>query len=266
MADSTHLRQLDEPVKGLGETATKHGERLDSLQASITELVIRIIAIDGKLVQVIRMSPSPSDPLHSTIGSPPPAASASNAPMSTNSVTLSNALAPSIQMRMIRLDFPRFTALIQGLPIQILVDSGSTHNFIQSFAHYFGLPVEAAPRMMVLFGNGTTLHNEGLVRQLPVKFTNHCTTMMFWKRTIEFGEGDNRVCLSGNTNVNPSQLCFQGMRRLIGTDSVAALYCLELQQLQELHNEPPTTCPSSLTDLLRSYDSFFAEPIGLPPI
>ncbi|KAJ4957134.1 hypothetical protein NE237_013917 [Protea cynaroides] len=72
----------------------------------------------------------------------------------------------------------RFTAFVRGRPIQVLVDGRSTHSFTQSkVAHPLDLPIKAYPRLTVRAGNGTTLRSEGLIRQLPVKFSTHSTTL-----------------------------------------------------------------------------------------
>ncbi|KAJ4968153.1 hypothetical protein NE237_014854 [Protea cynaroides] len=72
----------------------------------------------------------------------------------------------------------QFTENIAGSPVQVLVDSGITHNFVQSrIACHLGLPIESAARLTILVGNGTTLHSEGLVCNLAIKFPSHITSV-----------------------------------------------------------------------------------------
>ncbi|KAJ4974744.1 hypothetical protein NE237_007918 [Protea cynaroides] len=71
-----------------------------------------------------------------------------------------------------------FMASIQGTPVQVLVDSGSTHNFVQSrVARYLGLAMESSRPLSVLVGNGTTLQSEGIIKGLTVKFPYHTATI-----------------------------------------------------------------------------------------
>ncbi|KAJ4977450.1 hypothetical protein NE237_002556 [Protea cynaroides] len=150
----------------------------------------------------------------------------------------------------------RFTATVCGSPLQVLVDSGSTHNFLQSrVAEHLHLPVEPITNMKVLVGNGTTLQSEGIVRQLPVQFHSYNTvvdalvlpivgadlvlgvqwlstlgpvTFDYQKLSMQFKEGTNRISLIGNPRNTPTQLGYRGIRGLVQMESVAAYYHLEV--------------------------------------
>lgn len=64
----------------------------------------------------------------------------------------------------------RFTGTINGMVVQILLDSGSSDNFLQPrIANYLKLLIEPAPNFQVLVGNGNSLVAEGSVKQLEVK-------------------------------------------------------------------------------------------------
>lgn len=68
----------------------------------------------------------------------------------------------------------RFTGQIKGLPVQILVDGGSSDNFIQPrVAQFLRLTIEPAPLFKVLVGNGQSMTAEGLVQQLFVYIQGH---------------------------------------------------------------------------------------------
>jgi len=63
----------------------------------------------------------------------------------------------------------RFTGFIQGHKIQILIDEGSSDNFIQPIvAKFLHLPIYQTPRLKVLVGNGEQLECEGEVQNIPV--------------------------------------------------------------------------------------------------
>ena len=64
----------------------------------------------------------------------------------------------------------KFQGSINGLGVQILVDSGSSDNFLQPrLAQCLKLPVEPIPNLQVLVGNGNALTAEGLIQDLEVK-------------------------------------------------------------------------------------------------
>lgn len=68
----------------------------------------------------------------------------------------------------------RFMGKIGKLQVQILIDGGSSDNFVQPrIAHFLKLPVEPAPCFKVLVGNGQTMTAEGVVTQLPVVIQEH---------------------------------------------------------------------------------------------
>ncbi|KAJ4970961.1 hypothetical protein NE237_004060 [Protea cynaroides] len=78
------------------------------------------------------------------------------------------------------------------------------------------------------------------------------------------------IHLVGDSPSPPSELCFQGIRRLFNTKSIAAMFQLTL--LQHTTNESSYVSEplapdfyADLQQLLRSYDSVFQMPIGLPP-
>nr|KYP53855.1 hypothetical protein KK1_000018 [Cajanus cajan] len=67
-----------------------------------------------------------------------------------------------------------FQGLINGLPIQILLDSGSSDNLLQlRIANYLKLPIEPIYNFNVLVGNGSTLVVEGFIKDLEVTIQSH---------------------------------------------------------------------------------------------
>ena len=58
----------------------------------------------------------------------------------------------------------KFTGTINELEVQVLLDSGSSDNFLQPrLAHCLKLPIEPVPNFQVLVGNGNSLTAEGMV-------------------------------------------------------------------------------------------------------
>ncbi|CAM8956889.1 unnamed protein product [Rhodiola kirilowii] len=68
----------------------------------------------------------------------------------------------------------RLPALLNGRNIMVLVDGGSTHNFMQlRLAKSLGLAIEPSPHLSVTVGNGETLICAGLCNQLTLTLNNH---------------------------------------------------------------------------------------------
>lgn len=64
----------------------------------------------------------------------------------------------------------QFTGQIGTIQVKILVDGGSSDNFIQPrVAQVLKLPIEPSPSLRVLVGNGQMLTAEGLIQQLPLQ-------------------------------------------------------------------------------------------------
>ena len=68
----------------------------------------------------------------------------------------------------------RFRSLLCGHDVQILLDSGSSDNFIQPrLTKFLHLPIEHVPNFKVLVGNGHFLTCEGYVKQIPLSIQGH---------------------------------------------------------------------------------------------
>nr|KYP73578.1 hypothetical protein KK1_006221 [Cajanus cajan] len=68
----------------------------------------------------------------------------------------------------------RFHGLLFGHEVQVLLDSGSSDNFVQPrLAKFLQLPIENAPNFKVLVGNGNYLTCEGRIRQVPLSIQGH---------------------------------------------------------------------------------------------
>nr|KYP53804.1 hypothetical protein KK1_024378 [Cajanus cajan] len=68
----------------------------------------------------------------------------------------------------------KFQGSIKGMRVQVLLDSGSSDNFLQHrIAQCLKLPIEPIPNFQVLVGNGNALVAEGLIRDLEVTIQGH---------------------------------------------------------------------------------------------
>lgn len=72
----------------------------------------------------------------------------------------------------------QFLGHIQGKPVQVLIDSGISDNFLQPrIAKFLQLPVEHASQFKVLVGNGQSLEVAGFVNNLQVSIQGHTITL-----------------------------------------------------------------------------------------
>jgi len=68
----------------------------------------------------------------------------------------------------------RFKANIMGLDIQVLIDGGSSDNFLQPrIAKFLKLAIEPAPLLKVMVGNGNHMTAEGKVQDLQFNVQGH---------------------------------------------------------------------------------------------
>jgi hypothetical protein len=68
----------------------------------------------------------------------------------------------------------RFTGFIEHIGVQILIDGGSSDNFLQPrIAKFLKLPIEPGPQFNVLVGNGEIMSAEGVVQKLPLEIQGH---------------------------------------------------------------------------------------------
>ena len=69
----------------------------------------------------------------------------------------------------------RFQGLINGKQLNVLVDTGSTHNFIQSrLAKAMGLTIHSSPKFHVMIRDGQKLECHGMCKNVKLtiqKFT-----------------------------------------------------------------------------------------------
>ncbi|WVZ17603.1 hypothetical protein V8G54_010585 [Vigna mungo] len=152
----------------------------------------------------------------------------------------------------------RLTRSINGYKVQVLVDSGATHNFIQSrVAHFLQLQNETTSTpLRVMVGNGDflpcyTFFPKAQLHLASLKFSIYLYPLELSGTDIVLGvhwltqvspfvmdyngpfmrfmwEGQ-LVELKGETGPTPSPISFQQLRRLQQTNSVAALFQLTLE-------------------------------------
>lgn len=190
----------------------------------------------------------------------------------------------------------RFQGSIQGTPLQILLDSGSSDNFLQPrLAQFLRLPIEPTPNFRVLVGNGNSLTAEGYISNLVVQIQGNSLQLPVyllpiagadlvlgaaWLATLgphiadysalslKFYLGNTFVTLWGDNQGIPSPAQYHHIKRLQSTHAIAERFTLQIRQQPETPEPEPNFSPTlnpELHALLLKYKSVFAAPTGLPP-
>ncbi|WVZ26157.1 hypothetical protein V8G54_004701 [Vigna mungo] len=190
----------------------------------------------------------------------------------------------------------RFQGSLNGMTIQILLDSGSSDNFLQPrIAHCLKLPVEEMSSLHVLVGNGNAMSTEGVIKEIQVKVQGHTLTLPVyllpvsgadlilgaaWLATIgphiadyrslalKFYLDNKLITLHGELPTLPKPAELHHLHRLCKTDAIAELFTLQLTQTLPLKDDGlviPENIEPEIALLLHTYRTIFATPKGLPP-
>jgi len=178
---------------------------------------------------------------------------------------------------------------IAKTPVQVLIDSGSTHNFIHDrVAKQLGLPLHQAQAFNVLVGNGAALDCSYICPQTLLSLDSHDFIVdlfvlplsgadlvlgVQWLRslgpvltdyealTLKFVRGDKIVQISAGSKPIPEAASLHQLRRLASTDALDTVCQFQLLS-------PQTTEPQHHPDiqqLLSKFTHIFSEPNTLPP-
>lgn len=192
----------------------------------------------------------------------------------------------------------RIPATISKTPITILIDGGSTHNFIQTrMAAHLGLPIQPSPCLNVTVGNGENLKCDGFCKNIQIKMNGHTFTIDLYLLPI-FGTdlvlGVQWLSLLGPIVFDYKDLYMefqhQGSNiRLCGikSSSLHTISPSQLRRFEAVHQSPSLyslviTSPTTPTDtifthapnqnlhnqilsLLHKFKNLFDSPKGLPP-
>ena len=190
----------------------------------------------------------------------------------------------------------RFKGSINGIIIQVLLDSESSGNFLQPrLASCLKLPIEPVPNFHVLVGNGNSLVVEGLVSKLDVLIQGHALQLsayllpvtgvdlvlgIAWLATLGLHISDYStltlkfyldkqfVTLHGEKSTTGSLAQFNHLRRMYCTNAIAELFALQPEIPvcpQDDWLDIPRDMEPELAILLHTYKQVFVVPKGLSP-
>ncbi|CAM8999668.1 unnamed protein product [Rhodiola kirilowii] len=104
----------------------------------------------------------------------------------------------------------RFHAVSYGQPMLVLVDSGSTHNFVQTrVARFLKLAIEPATHLSVTVGNGDEMKCEGVCREVPISINNTLFSVDLHLLPV-FG-ADLVLGAQWLADVGPTTFCYRNM-------------------------------------------------------
>jgi hypothetical protein len=168
----------------------------------------------------------------------------------------------------------QLTGSVQNQQIQFLVDSGSTHSFINAkFAPLFtGVSDMAAP-LRVKVANGEQLQCTKTLIACPWSCQGHVFTTQF--KMLALGMYDGILGLDWLGMHSPMRIDWeeqwmsfehQGSHVTLQSNNTPAYACTVVKLLL-LHESSESTVqlPDDVVQILNQYASVFEEPIGLPP-
>ncbi|MCH84440.1 hypothetical protein A2U01_0005272, partial [Trifolium medium] len=162
----------------------------------------------------------------------------------------------------------RFQGHINGHPVQVLIDGGSTDNFLQPrVARFLKLSIETVSNFNVLVGNGNKLVAEGKIDILKVSIQGpHVAD--YGALTLKFFYNGAFVTLQGQHPVSPGPAQLHHLTRLQHTQAISEVFtlcCFSLAKEENYQLDIPTDMPSDLATLLLQYSHIFEAPTSLPP-
>ncbi|GAU23300.1 hypothetical protein TSUD_237540 [Trifolium subterraneum] len=148
---------------------------------------------------------------------------------------------------------------MQQRTIAILIDSESTHNFLQDrVAKQLSLHSEPAHSFKVLVGNGELRHCTSLCPQGPI-------VTDYEKLTMSFSKNDEMVHLSGVPKPSPEEANLHQLQCLVDTHSIDTCVHLHLSNPEASPQHPNNVPASHITEILTKFSSLFHNPTHLPP-
>ncbi|KAI5395213.1 hypothetical protein KIW84_061712 [Lathyrus oleraceus] len=161
----------------------------------------------------------------------------------------------------------RFQGRIQGVAITVLLDSGSSDDFLQPrIANYLQPPIESTAQFPVLVGNGNSLTTMGYIVDLPVGVQGNTLHLPVYLLPITGADLDTFITLYGDQPKGPRHAQFHHIKRLHNTHSIEASFTLQFQKIEPSSTSAPTELHPDLATIVTTFYDIFDEPKGLPPL
>ncbi|CAM8982118.1 unnamed protein product [Rhodiola kirilowii] len=177
----------------------------------------------------------------------------------------------------------RFHATIRGQPVLVLVDSGSTHNFLQTrLARFLKLAIEPSAHLSVTVGNGDEIQCEGVCHAVPVQIEGNVFPVELHLLPV-FG-ADLVLGAQWLAEVGPTTFCFKNMWmslqrqdqhiQIFGLKPTTQISQTSASQIHKTSHQKGTLCllqlfttwaPTPTSDTPDSPVPDLALPLHLPP-
>nr|GMD05953.1 Transposon Ty3-G Gag-Pol polyprotein [Ipomoea batatas] len=192
----------------------------------------------------------------------------------------------------------RLTGNIKGSSCLVLIDSGSTHNFITpAIVERLQLPTKSIKPFQVYIGNGDTLGCQHVcpgvevcMQGLTFAVDLHVLRIVgpdvvlgvqwlqslgsvthdYSKMTMEFHMGSTIVTLKGDSSLNNQPISFNQLQAMVTNGAIQTLY--EIHHINTTNSTEPAQIqptlppfPEPLQDLLLEFSAIFEPPKTLPP-
>ncbi|KAH9703698.1 hypothetical protein KPL70_011188 [Citrus sinensis] len=211
--------------------------------------------------------------------------------MVTTDISSLNALAGQVNPHSLRL-----IGKVGNHCFQVLINSGSTHNFIKHvLAERLGLPIQPTTHFRVYIGNGDFLVCQLYCPQVALTMQDYAFTLdlfvlpiegsdvilgIQWLQRLERVSHDyaamtmnfywdgKLVSLCGDVTNSPSLITFNQFQALMHSTTVPNLF--ELQYIHSQQDggsedlELPVSLPTLISHLLYKFHNLFRPPTGLP--
>lgn len=187
----------------------------------------------------------------------------------------------------------RLYGTIKNTQLTILIDSRSTHNFLQPrIAQFLKLPVQATRSLQVLVGNGSTLDCNQVCSETLVTVQGHQFLVSFhllqingadavlgidWLKKLgpittdytsgimNFTHQGQEVSLAADATCGPEPVSATQLKQFLQTGSTSAFYQLSVQPVTRTETAPAQHPLPSIQHLLLRYNHLFQSPSRLPP-
>lgn len=191
----------------------------------------------------------------------------------------------------------RLLGSIHHQQLVILVDGGTTHNFIQTrMARFLALPSSPTASLRVMVGNDNTLECDTVSHQVPLhiqgnSFTLHLLHLPLcgadivlsvqWLKllgpittdyvalTMTFQYMGHPVTLHADAPLHPASITAHQLKRVAQTHNISALFhitpVIAQPESPSPSTPPPPPLPPQITTVLARYPEIFSKPTHLPP-
>nr|GMD11949.1 Transposon Ty3-G Gag-Pol polyprotein [Ipomoea batatas] len=170
----------------------------------------------------------------------------------------------------------RLTGIIHNESLQVLIDGGSTHNFIQpQIAERLNIPIQAIPPFRVYIGNGDSLQCSQSCLDVPLSLQGHVfsdlgrVTHDYAGVSMEFMWQGVTIQLQGEQSPRLTQVSYSHLFALLESDDVHS--CFELSPVPPEESTAispiqwPNDTPTEIRTILQQHAPIFELPRGLPP-